>query len=46
VITCSRIGIEDRFIDRLCIVQGSTIDWKEQFEAMDLIYHDSTPTLV
>ncbi|KAH6881575.1 heterokaryon incompatibility protein-domain-containing protein [Alternaria rosae] len=45
IITCRQLGVKYIFIDRLCIVQDSKIDWEEQSALMGSIYHDSTLTL-
>lgn len=45
IITCRQLGVNYIFIDRLCIVQDSKIDWEEQSALMGSIYHDSTLTL-
>ena len=45
IITCRQLGIKYIFIDRLCIVQDSKVDWEEQSALMGSIYYDSTLTL-
>jgi hypothetical protein len=42
---CRRLGISYLWIDSLCIIQNSKVDWETQSAVMDSIYYNSTITI-